>query len=216
MQTPALVKSPTDEAHDEETKTAQQERLRAVRLHALDLVEQLQALAAEQPAEKQPTWIEYIGMVQDVVHFAESSGTSLVMKRGGQSLTTKQMQDFGKLLRDKRNAAGFSRVQLARKAKLSDATIKFIETARHPPSRATLIRLIGVKFSGLVSGNIQLNVFDDTESEISLLQQLDHIRRRWGKGAIQWANFTMKTKSVEQRAEGMEQSAKGKIKPITK
>jgi len=60
--------------------------------------------------------------------------------------------------------------------------------------RRQLIRLIGVKFSGLVSGNIQLNLFDDTESEISLLQQLDHIRRRWGKGAIQWANFTMKRK----------------------
>ena len=55
--------------------------------------------------------------------------------------------------------------------------------------RRQLIRLIGVKFSGLVNGNIQLDLFDNTESEISLLQQLDHIRRRWGKGAIQWASF---------------------------
>jgi DNA polymerase-4 len=60
--------------------------------------------------------------------------------------------------------------------------------------RRQLIRLVGVKFSGLVNGNIQLNLFDDTESEISLLQQLDHIRRRWGKSAIQWANFTMKAR----------------------
>jgi len=55
-----------------------------------------------------------------------------------------QWTQFGRLLRDKRNAAGLSRVQLARRAKLSDATVKFTETARHPPSRATLIRLIGV------------------------------------------------------------------------
>ena len=55
--------------------------------------------------------------------------------------------------------------------------------------RRQLIRLIGVKFSGLVNGHIQLNLFDDTQSEISLLQQLDHIRRRWGKEAISWANF---------------------------
>lgn len=55
--------------------------------------------------------------------------------------------------------------------------------------RRQLIRLIGVKFSGLVNGHIQLNLFDNTESEISLLQQLDHIRRRWGKEAISWANF---------------------------
>lgn len=55
--------------------------------------------------------------------------------------------------------------------------------------RRQLIRLIGVKFSGLVNGHIQLNLFDNTESEISLLQQIDHIRRRWGKEAIGWANF---------------------------
>jgi len=55
--------------------------------------------------------------------------------------------------------------------------------------RRQLIRLIGIKFSGLVNGHIQLNLFDDTQSEISLLQQLDHIRRRWGKEAIGWANF---------------------------
>ncbi len=61
--------------------------------------------------------------------------------------------------------------------------------------RRQLIRLIGVKFSGLVNGHIQLNLFDDTQSEISLLQQLDHIRRRWGKEAISWANFKLKTKS---------------------
>ncbi|MBK9104041.1 MAG: DNA polymerase IV [Saprospiraceae bacterium] len=60
--------------------------------------------------------------------------------------------------------------------------------------RRQLIRLIGVKFSGLVNGNIQLDLFDHTEDEISLLQQLDHIRRRWGKGSIGWANFTMKAK----------------------
>lgn len=60
--------------------------------------------------------------------------------------------------------------------------------------RRQLIRLIGVKFSGLVNGNIQLDLFDNTEEEISLLQQLDHIRRRWGKGAINWANFTMKSR----------------------
>jgi DNA polymerase-4 len=61
--------------------------------------------------------------------------------------------------------------------------------------RRQLIRLIGVKFSGLVNGNIQLDLFDNTEEEISLLQQLDHIRRRWGKEAIHWANFKLKAKS---------------------
>ena len=59
-------------------------------------------------------------------------------------ISQQQWQHFGVLLRDRRNAAKLSRVDLARLAKVSDATIKFIETARHPPSRSTLIRLLAV------------------------------------------------------------------------
>jgi transcriptional regulator with XRE-family HTH domain len=59
--------------------------------------------------------------------------------------TEKQIQDFGQLLRDRRDAAGLSRAALGRLAKMSDATIKLTEAARQPPSRATLIRLIGVE-----------------------------------------------------------------------
>ncbi|MCB0656316.1 MAG: DNA polymerase IV [Saprospiraceae bacterium] len=50
--------------------------------------------------------------------------------------------------------------------------------------RRQLIRLVGVKFGGLVHGNFQLNLFDDSIEEIRLLQQLDHIRRRWGKDSV--------------------------------
>jgi DNA polymerase-4 len=70
-----------------------------------------------------------------------------------------------------------------------------LNSSKKSMNAVRLIRLIGVKFSGLVNGNIQLHLFDNTESEISLLQQLDHIRKRWGKSAIQWANFTMKAKA---------------------
>ena len=55
-----------------------------------------------------------------------------------------QWQRFGALLRERRNAAKLSRVKLARQAKVCDTTIKFIETARHRPSRATLICLLAV------------------------------------------------------------------------
>jgi DNA polymerase IV len=50
--------------------------------------------------------------------------------------------------------------------------------------RRQLIRLIGVRFSGLVSGNYQLNLLDDNIRDISLLQAMDKIRKRFGKGAI--------------------------------
>jgi DNA polymerase-4 len=54
--------------------------------------------------------------------------------------------------------------------------------------RRQMIRLIGVKFSGLVNGNFQINLFDDTIREISLLQQMDRIRNRFGANAVMRAN----------------------------
>ena len=50
--------------------------------------------------------------------------------------------------------------------------------------RRQLIRLIGVKFSGLVNGNYQINLFDDTLKAVRLMQQMDHIRKRFGENAI--------------------------------
>ena len=50
--------------------------------------------------------------------------------------------------------------------------------------RRQLVRLIGVKFTGLVHGHTQINLFEDTGEEVSLLAQLDHIRRRFGDKAI--------------------------------
>jgi len=54
--------------------------------------------------------------------------------------------------------------------------------------RRQLIRLIGIRFSGLVHGNYQIDLFEDTQSDIRLMEQMDHIRRRWGSGAIMRAS----------------------------
>ena len=53
--------------------------------------------------------------------------------------------------------------------------------------RRQLVRLIGVKFSGLVHGHYQLNLFEDTGEEVRLLEQLDRIRKRFGEGAVRKA-----------------------------
>lgn len=51
-------------------------------------------------------------------------------------------------------------------------------------NRRVLIRLIGVKFSNLVSGFNQINLFDDTEEKLNLYNALDKIRLRFGEKAI--------------------------------
>ena len=50
--------------------------------------------------------------------------------------------------------------------------------------RRMLIRLIGVRFSGLVGGNPQLNMFEDSSEMISLYQALDKVRNKYGQKII--------------------------------
>ncbi len=47
-----------------------------------------------------------------------------------------------------------------------------------------LIRLIGVKFSHLVQGNHQIDLFEDSIEQIQLYQAMDKIRNRFGKEAL--------------------------------
>ena len=54
--------------------------------------------------------------------------------------------------------------------------------------RRQLIRLVGVRFSGLVHGNYQISLFDDNERQINLLREMDQIRRRFGNNAIKLAH----------------------------
>ncbi|HOI33078.1 MAG: DNA polymerase IV [Bacteroidales bacterium] len=51
-------------------------------------------------------------------------------------------------------------------------------------NRRMLIRLIGVRFSHLVGGSQQLDLFDDKPEISRLYQTMDHIRRRYGKTAV--------------------------------
>lgn len=51
--------------------------------------------------------------------------------------------------------------------------------------RRVLIRLIGVKFSGLVNGGYQINLLEDSVELIQLYQEMDYVRKRFGDKAVQ-------------------------------
>jgi len=50
--------------------------------------------------------------------------------------------------------------------------------------RRQLVRLLGVRFSGLVSGRPQLDLFDDADKDSRLLHAMDQVRKRFGKTSI--------------------------------
>ena len=62
--------------------------------------------------------------------------------------------------------------------------------------RRMRLRLIGIRFSGLVRGTYQINMFDDTEEMLSLYQAMDKMKKRYGFDAVaRCAGATLKTKN---------------------
>ncbi|SUX45945.1 DNA polymerase IV [Chryseobacterium indoltheticum] len=51
-------------------------------------------------------------------------------------------------------------------------------------TRRMRIRLIGVRFTGLVHGLHQMDLFEDTEELISLYQTMDHLKDRFGSSSV--------------------------------
>lgn len=61
---------------------------------------------------------------------------------------------------------------------------KAIDLLKKYYSRNTLTRLIGIRFSNLISGQAQFDLFNETEQMMHLYQSLDKIRIRFGDKAI--------------------------------
>jgi len=64
-------------------------------------------------------------------------------------------------------------------------------------SRRMRLRLIGIRFTGLVRGTYQINMFEDTTEMLSLYQAIDKIKNRFGSDAVsRCSGATMKEKKV--------------------
>jgi len=58
-----------------------------------------------------------------------------------------------------------------------------------------LVRLVGVRFSDLTSGNYQINLFEDTQKTANLYQAMDVLRNKYGSRSVVRAN-TLGAKSI--------------------
>jgi DNA polymerase-4 len=48
-------------------------------------------------------------------------------------------------------------------------------------TRRILIRLIGIRFTNLIPGNYQINLFGDTQEKIKLYQAIDSVKKQFGE-----------------------------------
>ncbi len=47
--------------------------------------------------------------------------------------------------------------------------------------RRLLVRLIGIRFTNLIPGTYQINLFEDTQEMINLYQAIDSVKKRFGE-----------------------------------
>lgn len=79
---------------------------------------------------------------------------------------------------------------------------KVLELFEKAYDKRLLVRLIGVRYSGLVGGNYQINIFDDIAETINLYQAMDKIRDKYGDRVIM-------------RAAGIEAKTISRFNPFT-
>lgn len=58
--------------------------------------------------------------------------------------------------------------------------------------RRILVRLVGVRFSHLIPGNYQINLFEDTQESIRLYQAIDSVKKQFGEQYIRRATAALK------------------------
>ncbi|MFP9097739.1 DNA polymerase IV [Flavobacterium sp. RHBU_24] len=69
-----------------------------------------------------------------------------------------------------------------------------VETFDKLYQRRMSLRLVGIRFSKLVRGSYQINLFEDTQEMMSLYQAMDKIKNRFGAGAVMRGSGIYQTK----------------------
>ena len=73
--------------------------------------------------------------------------------------------------------------------------------------RRMLIRLVGVRFSGLIRGVQQLNLFEDTSEMVHLYLAVDKLRKRYGSDSVKRASGIQLNDLEERSAQSQQQKA---------
>lgn len=60
--------------------------------------------------------------------------------------------------------------------------------------RRILVRLLGVRFTHLIPGTYQINLFDDTQENIKLYQAIDSVKKQFGEGVLMKAVAVLNSK----------------------
>ena len=60
-------------------------------------------------------------------------------------------------------------------------------------SRRLLLRMVGIRFTHLIPGTYQINLFDDTQEKIKLYQAIDSVKRSYGEQYLRRASGSLRS-----------------------
>ena len=127
-------------------KIREDERMPVVR-NINDVLRFTSEMVSAELAEHSATWEPFARELALLIAFAKPRlGKTCLCPA---ALTMAQRRELGQLVRERRQSLGHSRKQLAHRSRVSEATLKFLETAYLTPSRLTLGLLMSVEGLGL-------------------------------------------------------------------
>jgi transcriptional regulator with XRE-family HTH domain len=119
----------------------------------------MQRYAEIGPEDERSSWQRYIGELQAMLQFthktcpAEVVGEADGVMSDG-ALDPDRAKEFGDLVARARKAAGLSPLQMAKRAGLSERTVRNVEQATNIPTHATILRLLSVRELGLTPDQV--------------------------------------------------------------
>jgi DNA-binding XRE family transcriptional regulator len=109
----------------------------------------LQLLAPSLGSEEQARWEAHLHGLRGLLKELREHPLGALLVAGPAACAASVKREFAALVRLRREAAGLSRAKLARRTRVSEASLKLLESGRHCPSRFTLLRLLQARELGL-------------------------------------------------------------------
>jgi transcriptional regulator with XRE-family HTH domain len=126
----------------------------AIQAHLLTALQGIQRYSESRPAAERGNWQRHIGELQTLLQdLHKSCPTELLGEAEGLTndgaLDPARVKEFGDAVARARKEAGLSPMQLAKRAGISERTVRNVEQATNIPTHATILRLLSVREMGL-------------------------------------------------------------------
>lgn len=157
-------------------KISEDERMPVIR-KINDVLRFTSEMVSTDLAEHSATWEQYARQLALLIEFAKTRLGKTCLRPA--ALTMAQRRELGQLVRERRQSLGLSRKQLAHRIRVSEATLKFLETAYLTPSRLTLGLLMSVEELGLSWDDIP-TLLHPKRGPLQVPEAVESYRRRPG------------------------------------